>query len=308
VKYLTKLWLDGSVRDWEAGMVHITDLGLPFAQFVFEGVKAYRADDGRLNLFRVGEHMQRFTESCRFNRLDCEYTPQQLVEAAAEMLRANDAHDDVHLRPMAYFSGGGLASRPGDMETHVFISADLFRSELPEPKPVSACVSSWRRPDDSSLPMRIKTAANYHNGRLALMQANSDGYDFPILLNSRGTVAESSGACIFVRRDGVLITPPVGAGILESVTRRTLIELAIADGLPVQEREIDRSELYLSQEAFLCGTGAEVKPVTSIDRFQLGDGNVGPATMRLAELYNGCLRNLDGEHSSWLTSVWKEGP
>jgi branched-chain amino acid aminotransferase len=303
MKYLSKIWLDGETRPWDAGMVHITDLGLPFAQFVFEGVKAYRSEDGHLNLFRVAEHMQRFTESCRFNRLDCRYTPDELVDAAIAMLRANTVQDDVHLRPMAYFSGGELRSRPAEMETHVLMSADLFRSELPELKPVAVCVSSWRRPDDASVPMRVKTAANYHNSRLALTQANTDGYDFPILLNSKGTVAESSGACIFVRRKNVLLTPPVGAGILESITRSTLIELARAEGFEVQEREVDRSELYLCEEAFLCGTGAEVKPITSIDRFELGGGQIGPMTQRLADRYCACVRNADSARSSWLTPV-----
>ncbi len=157
------------------------------------------------------------------------------------------------------------------------------------------------------MPPRIKAAANYHNGRLAFIQAKLDGYDGVILLDRAGKVTEGPTSCLFIVRGGEVITPPLTCGILESITRETLVELfQEAHGIRVQEREVDRTELYLADEAFFCGTGAEITPIASIDRHMLSDGKPGPLTRAIRETYLSLTRGFDPAHSEWRTPVYAE--
>jgi len=169
------------------------------------------------------------------------------------------------------------------------------------------CVSSWTRTSDNAIPIRLKCGPNYQNGRLAVLQARADGYDAPILLNQQGHVAEGTGATVFMVRKGRLVTPPVTADILESITRATLIEeiCPTALGLDVVEREIDRTELYVAEEAFFCGSGYEITPIVSIDRFPLGDGEVGPITRRVLKAYMEVVRGVDKRYAEWRTPTYR---
>jgi branched-chain amino acid aminotransferase len=153
------------------------------------------------------------------------------------------------------------------------------------------------------MPPRIKASANYHAGRLATLQAKTDGYDSAILLTSRGKVSEAAAACLFLVRDGVLATPSRSSDILESITRATVITLARELGIPVEEREVDRSELYIADEVFLCGTGQELVPVTSVDRLAVGRGTPGTITQRLQSAYEAVVRGLTDAHAEWRTPV-----
>jgi branched-chain amino acid aminotransferase len=167
-------------------------------------------------------------------------------------------------------------------------------------------VSSWTRTSDNAIPIRLKSGSNYQNGRLATLQAKADGYDAPILLNRGGTVAEGTGATFFMVRRGTLLTPPLTADILESITRVTLLSDVIPDlGLEVVERDIARTELYVADEAFFCGSGYEITPITSIDKFPLGTGEVGPITKRLSKAYMDLVRGVDKRHPEWRTPVYK---
>ncbi|WP_338203333.1 aminotransferase class IV [Candidatus Nephthysia bennettiae] len=167
-------------------------------------------------------------------------------------------------------------------------------------------MSSYTRISESTTPPRVKTAANYHNSRLAALEARVDGYDNAVQLNHRGTVAEAPDACMAIVRDGRLITPPVFAGLLESVTRSTVLQLAAETlGIPVEEREVDRSELYVADEAFLCGTGAEITPVVSVDRIEVGTGRPGPLTQQLQEAYYRVVRGTVEDHAEWRTPVYE---
>jgi branched-chain amino acid aminotransferase len=162
------------------------------------------------------------------------------------------------------------------------------------------------RTSDNAIPIRLKSGSNYQNGRLATLQAKADGYDAPIFLNGQGHVAEGSGATFFMVRKGRVVTPPLSADILESITRTTLIDDLVPRVLAqdVSEREIDRTELYVADEAFFCGSGYEITPITSIDRFPLGDGRVGPLTRRLADAYMSLVRGIDRSHPEWRTTVY----
>src|SRR2546425_4300551 len=186
-------------------------------------------------------------------------------------------------------------------------SSDLRRRGRISPAGLSCCVSSWTRTSDNAIPIRLKCGPNYQNGRLALLQAKADGYDAPILLNAQGHVAEGTGATFFMVRKGRLVTPPVTADILESITRATLIEEICPNvlGLPVVEREIDRTELYVADEAFFCGSGYEITPIVSIDRFPLGDGEVGVLTRRMLRAYMDVVRGIDKRYSEWRTATYR---
>jgi branched-chain amino acid aminotransferase len=167
-----------------------------------------------------------------------------------------------------------------------------------------ACISSWSRITDNVMPPRVKASSNYLNSRYASEEARRNGYDIALILNPNGKVAEAPGACLMLVRDGKIITPTVTSGILESITRATLIQLC-RDVLNVEviEREVDRTELYVAQEAFLCGTGAEITPIASVDRFTLGDGNIGAITARVENLYHDLVRGIDARYAEWRTAV-----
>jgi branched-chain amino acid aminotransferase len=183
---------------------------------------------------------------------------------------------------------------------------------VPRPMPkqvsegVSAQVSSWIRISDRSMPARVKCNANYHNGRLAMLQARHDGYHAPILLNMAGKVSEGPAMCFFIVRDGRAITPSITNDVLESITQRTILELAREQmSFEPCERDIDRSELYAADEAFFCGTGWELTPVTSIDGLPVGTGKVGPVVRRLQQMYFDVAEGRVGDHPDWRTAVYQ---
>ena len=167
-------------------------------------------------------------------------------------------------------------------------------------------ITSWARTSDNAIPIRLKSGSNYQNGRLATLQSKANGYDQPIFLNQQGHVAEGTGASLFMVRKGRLVTPPVTRDILESITRTTLMEYICPEmfGMSVQEREIDRTELYVADEAFFCGSGYEITPILSIDRFQLGDGDVGPITQAPRCAYMDIVRGVDKSYPEWRTPVY----
>ena len=242
----------------------------------------------------------RLRESMKMMRFTIPYDDEALFEAVREVLSGQDIREDVHMHMVAYVLGTGLdATGP----------SGLYINPRRRPRAANGmrcCVSSWTRTSDNAIPIRLKCGANYQNGRLAQLQAKADGYDAPILLNRGGTVAEGTGATFFMVRRGTLLTPPLTADILESITRITLLEHVIPDlGLEVVERDIARTELYVADEAFFCGSGYEITPITSIDKFPLGGGEVGPITRRLAKAYMDLVRGVDKRHSEWRTPVYK---
>jgi branched-chain amino acid aminotransferase len=224
-----------------------------------------------------------------------------------DLLIKNGLREDVHLGPSVYFGVGRhfFSYEPGSIEVGAYALARPRSSILGTGKGVHACVSSWTRISDRDIPPRIKAAANYQNGRLAAVQAAEDGYDDAILLNELGKVAEAPGACVFIVRDGRALTPPVTGGILESITRITLIQLLEEQmSVPVVERQIDRTELYIADEVWMCGSAFEVTPIVSVDRYQVGDGNVGPLTARLQAEYEDCVRGKNPRYVSWVLPVY----
>lgn len=297
-----KIWMNGRLLPPEQAVLPVNSAAVFYATNVFEGLRAYwNADDGELYAFRLGEHFARLRESMKMMRFTIPYSDVDLYDAVRAVLEGNAIREDVHMHLVAYVLGAGLdATGP----TGLYINPRR-RPKGPEGG-MSCCVSSWARTADNAIPIRLKSGSNYQNGRLATLQAKADGYDGPILLNQAGTVAEGTGATFFMVRRGTLVTPPLTADILESITRVTLLDDVIPDlGLPVLEREIARTELYVADEAFFCGSGYEITPITSIDRFPLGDGTVGPITRRLAEAYMNLVRGIGGRHPEWRMPIYR---
>jgi branched-chain amino acid aminotransferase len=298
------LFLDDAIVPWDQGTVHVASAAFKYGSSVFEGLRGYWNDaDQDMYLFRMEEHLHRFTFSQRFMRFDEIYTPEFVTEKTLEVIHANGFKgENLHIMTTAYLKGGAGQGVTGP------VGLAITAQERPRigkiTAGVSAQVSSWMRVPDNAMPMRVKCNANYNNGRLATIQANADGYDTAIFLNSRGKVSEGPGMCFFIVRDGQPITPSTSNDILESITRTTVLQLLEEMGMPAVERDVDRSELVAADEAFFCGTAWEVTPVTMIDRLPVGTGSLGPVTKRLQETYFDVCSGGTGAHGEWRMPVY----
>ena len=303
-------WMNGAFIPFDECRLHVRTQAVALAASVFEGVRAYwNPEQEQLYTFELDRHVARLRESMKIMRMRTPVPP-DFAETCVELLRRNGFREDVHYMPTAYLGipEGNIAMGPTSDEG-LFITAVARPPGKALDAGKSVCVSSWRRIGDDSVPPRVKAAGNYQNSRLALHSAWADGYDDAVMLNGNGTVAEAAGSCLMMVRGGQVCTPPVTAGILESITRAALIRL-FADklGMAVQEREIDRTELYLAEEVFLCGSGMEVVPVTAVDRLPVGEGSKGPVTAAIQGAYFRVARGQDNAYPEWRTPVYrKEG-
>lgn len=300
------IWMNGKVIAWKDAMIHVSAEALLRGANVFEGMRAYWNDaEGELYIFRNLEHLKRLRQSMHIMRLQIPYDDAAFTAAFLELFRANKFREGVHFRPVVYFGVGEAHAWQADqIETGAFVLA-YARPPAESLKGIRSCVSTWRRNSDNASPSRVKAAANYHNARLAQVEARMNGFGPPIMLNDQGEVAESPGACFMMVRDGRVITPPVSADILEGITRESLIELFRAElGVEVVERNIDRTELYVADEALFCGSGAEVQPIVEIDHYKVGSGKPGPLTKKIMDLYFGVAKGKVAKYRHWLTPVY----
>lgn len=271
----------------------------------FGGIRAYWNEEAQqLYIFRPQRHFQRFLESCRLLNIVLPYSVDDLIAIAVELLRRDHYQEDAYLRPIAYKATEDITPRLYDLE-------DAF-TMFSRPQgnyiklAVKAGTSSWRRIDDTSIPARGKITGAYVNSAFARSEAHWNGFDEAIVLNHDGHVSEGSAENFFIIRHGKLVTPSVMDNILEGVTRGTIMEIARAElGLEVVERSIDRSELYVADEAFFTGTGAQVAAIVEIDHRKLGDGQVGPLTRQIQDLYFRTVRGRHPRYMHWLTPVYK---
>ncbi len=301
----TYLWWNGRQVRWEEATIHVTELGWSTVGAVFEGIRAYWNEEaGEAYVFRLREHLERLSRSMKLVRLQQKHSLEELTEAILRLLRDNECREDTYIAPVVYRGAGPRSFSGFSPDSQIFISTRPMPSHLLTGKVVKARVSSWRRISDDVMPPRIKNISNYRNSQLASMEAALDGYDVAILLNTHGKVAEGPGACLMLVRDGKLITPDITSSILESITRDALIRLAREElGLAVEERAVDRTELYIADEVFLCGTAAEITPIVEIDHYQVGDGTIGPITRQLERLFHDVLRGKDARRAEWRTPV-----
>jgi branched-chain amino acid aminotransferase len=302
----TWLWLNGEQVRWEEATVHVSVLGWSTVGGVFEGIKAYWSErDGELYVFRLREHLERLQRSMRLVRLPLNYSIAELTDAISRLLRDNEVREDTYIFPMGYLRDS-YNDRWNllDQKSSLLIHTRPTPSHLFSGRALTAGISSWRRISEDVMPPRVKNLSNYRNGQLARMDALQSGYDTSIILNQQGKVSEAPGACIVIVRNDKVITPDLTQSVLESITRDAIIKLAREDlGLEVEERAVDRTELYTADEAFICGTHAEITPISSVDRFDVGDGQIGPVTKRLEQALDNAFRGHDGRYADWRTAV-----
>ena len=293
---------NGEPIPFEEATVHALSVGLAYGASVFEGIRAYmNPATQRLSVFRLEEHLVRLDQGMKFMRFDDPPSRDVLRQGVIDSIRANAPDDDCYIRLQVHIESRGSMASTGKVS---WVCAAIPRERSPKrDSGLAACVSSWTRIADNTMPARIKATANYHAGRIATLQAKADGYDTPILLTRDSKVSETAGACLFLVRDGVVITPSRENDILESVTRDTVLALAAENGFTAQERRADRTELYVADEVFVCGTGQELLPVTSVDRLPVGDGKPGAITLQLQAAYEAVVRGTTDAHAGWRTPV-----
>lgn len=290
----------------EEAKVSIMTNALQYGTGVFGGIRGYYHKNKKfLSIFRMEDHYQRLLNSLKILGVSINYSLNELKAITIELVQKNKPKTDVYFRPFAY--AGSLNLAPNLSRDSVFDFA-LYMIPLGEYLPVdkglSVIVSSWRRISDNAIPARAKISGCYVNSALARKEASDKGYDEAIVLDEKGNVCEGSAENLFIVRDGILITPPVSDDILEGITRKTIIELAKDLNLPFQERSIDRTELYLAQEAFFSGTGVQIAWISQIDERKIGEGKKGKITKKLQDLF---FKIVKGDHKKysrkWCTIV-----
>jgi branched-chain amino acid aminotransferase len=297
------IFLNDEIVPWEEARVHVSTAAFKFGTAVFEGLRGYwNEEQEQIYLFQMDAHMRRLTYSQTFMRFEEIIDTGYVAEKTAELLRANEFRETVHAMTTVFVNGFGGPTVSGPIGLAI-TAAPRGGPGLVE-SGCSVQVSSWQRLADNAMPLRVKCNANYQNGRLAGLQAKTDGYDAALMLNSRGKVAEGPGMCFFMVRDGTVVTPTITSDILESITRQTVLDLVKEAGLPTVERDVDRSEIAAAEEAFFCGTAWEITPVTSIDRIPVGDGKVGPIVGDLQQRYFAVAKGESPDHAEWRTAVY----
>jgi branched-chain amino acid aminotransferase len=279
---------------------------LHYGTGVFEGIRGYWSpEEQELYLFRAREHYDRWIRNARLLKMHVPFTAQQLCEITGEVIARNHLHCDVYVRPLVFKSRQGIGVHFGP-ELELAIAALPFGSYIDSSKGLRCAVSSWRRVDDNAIPARGKICGAYVNSALAGDEARANGFDEAIVLTQEGHVAEGAASNIFLVRNGQLVTPPAYENILEGITRATIIELARDIWIETTERPVDRTELYVAQEVFFAGTAFEIAPVIEVDRHPVGNGELGPVTRRLQEIYSEVTRGRTARGTHWRFPVYRE--
>jgi branched-chain amino acid aminotransferase len=275
---------------------------------VFEGIRGnWNQDEGQIYVFRMKEHFDRLRRSCRIMRIEFPYENEELSSITTQLVEMSGYREDVYIRPLAYKSSEVLGVRLHDLEDDFLIFVAPFGPYLDIERGARCCTSSWRRVEDTGIPARAKITGIYANSALAKTEANLNGFDEAIMLDERGHVSEGSGENIFVVQDGRVITPPPSSNILVGITRDTVMSLVREElGLEVVERDIDRTELYTSDECFMTGTAAHVTPVVELDHRFIGNGRMGPVTGRLVSLYFDIITGRNPKYSHWCTPCFSK--
>src|SRR3954452_8940115 len=286
VSHLPYAYFEGRIIPVEEAKVSIATHALQYGTGVFGGIRGYLDQDGStINIFRLRDHMTRFTQSAGLIKIGLPLNIDGLYDLAVELTRRNVPNTNVYFRPYAYKAGLDLGPTLEGVEDGFALYMLPLGSYYSAGDGLSVMVSSWNRIQDNAIPARGKVSGSYINSAITKDEAVKYGFDEAILLNSRGKVSEGSACNLMVVRRGVLITPPVTADILEGITRRSILQMARDAGIPVEEREIDRSELYLAEEMFFCGTGVQVTPIAEVDRRTVADGRVGPITKQVRDTF-----------------------
>jgi branched-chain amino acid aminotransferase len=299
-------FFDGRLVPIESAKVSIMTHAFNYGTGCFEGIRAYWNEDHKqLYVFRMSEHYARLHRSCRILLINLPHNVEELNAITVELLRREGFREDSYIRPLAYKSLEGIGVRLHGVADSFAMFSVPFGKYIDREEGSKVCVASWRRINDTAIPARAKCTGSYINSALSKSEAEMNGFDEAIVLTQDGSVSEGSAENLFIVRNGALITTSITDDILEGITRETVMTLARKElHIPVEERAIDRSELYTCDEAFFCGTGVQVVAIASIDHRPVGQGRIGPITQRLRDLYFDVVRGNVPQYSSWCTPVY----
>jgi len=299
-----KIWFNGKFVNWKDAKIHVLSHVVHYGSSVFEGIRCYSTKKGSA-VFRLQEHMRRLFDSAKIYRMEISYTQEELCAAVLETIRVNGLQA-CYIRPVVFRGYGALGVIPFDCPVETAIAVWEWGQYLgPEAleKGVAVCISSWNRMAPNTFPFLAKAGGNYLNSQLVKMEAQLDGYDEGIVLSPDGLVSEGSGENLFVVKNGTIYTPASHFSILPGITRHTAITLARDSGLRVESRAIPREFLYIADEVFFTGTAAEITPIRSIDKIQIGSGRRGPITQQLQETFFKAINAEVEDRHGWLTFV-----
>jgi branched-chain amino acid aminotransferase len=297
-----KIWMNGSLVDWDDARIHVLTHSLHYGMGVFEGIRAYATADGPA-VFRLTEHIERLHRSAQILGMPLKYSVADLIQATKDTV-ASTGLDACYIRPIAYFGYGEMGLNTLPCSVDVSIACWPWGAYLGDDavtKGIRLKTSSWTRHDHNIMPPAAKTTGNYVNSSLAKVEALRAGYDEAVMLAPNGLVAECSGENLFVARNGILLTPPLSAGALEGITQHTVMTIGRDLGFDVRVDNIARSDMYVAEEAFVCGTAAEVSSVNSVDDRTLPCP--GPMTLAIADTYAAAVRGQDDRYRHWCEPV-----
>lgn len=303
-----RIWLKGEILDVNDAKVNVLSPTSQFGLNVFEGIPCYWNDDEKqLYAFRLNDHYDRLIRSAKLIQLDLKYTKEDFKKALVDAVKANEYDENLSVRQTLFVDGFGSWGSEGPVEMFVAPIPRGRTSAEYNKKGLNCCITSWRRISDENLSPRIKCGANYINSRVGQREALRNGYDTCIFLNEVGKVAEGPGSCFFMVKGNTLITPRLTDSVLESITRDTIIKLATKElGLNFEERTIDRTEVYMADEAFLCGSAMEVTPIYTVDRYAIGTGEQGPKTKAIHLKYLEAAQGKLAKYQNWLTPIYEK--
>jgi branched-chain amino acid aminotransferase len=302
-------FFEGKIVPFGEATISIGTHALQYGTGAFAGIRGYLDQDGEtINIFRLIDHTTRLLNSGKLLRAQLPYTPESLADVIANLVAKNAPTSDVYIRPFIYKASVQLTPRLRGLEDEIAVYMMAMGDYLDLNHGQKAAISSWVRVPDNAIPSRGKLTGSYVNSAFIKDEVDEKGADEAIVLNTAGKVAEGSSCNLFMVRNGVLTTPPLTADILEGITRRTILQLAQEAGIPTEQREIDRTELYLAEEAFFCGTGVQVAWIESIDGRPVGPGTEGPITKQVRETFFDTVRGKLSEHKDWLYQVKRPVP
>lgn len=301
-----RIWLKGEILNVNDAKVNVLSPTSQFGLNVFEGIPCYWNDEQKqLYAFRLSDHYDRLIRSARLIQFDMKYTKADFTKALVDTVKANEYDENLSVRQTLFVDGFGSWGSDGPVEMFVAPIPRGRTSAEYNKKGLNCCVTSWRRISDDNLSPRIKCGANYINSRVGQREALRNGYDTCLFLNEFGKIAEGPGSCLFMVKGDTLITPRLTDSVLESITRDTIIKLATEElELKFEERTIDRTEVYMADEAFLCGSAMEVTPIYTIDRYPIGTGDQGDVTKKIHLKYLECVQGKLQNRLGWLTPIY----
>ncbi len=302
----TYAFFNGKIVPMAEAQVSVMTHAFNYGTGVFGGLRGYwNADEAQLFIFRPLDHFERFIQSANLLRIQVPYSCEELIDILTDLLRKENFRENCYIRPIAYKSTEMIGVRLHDVEDALTMFALPFGAYIPNEDGAHVCFSAWRRVDDNAIPARGKIIGAYANSALAKSDAILAGYDEALVLNQEGHVTEASAANLFIVRRGVVYTPPAQSDVLEGIVRRTAIQLMRNDlGLEVVERDIDRTEVYVADEVFLCGTGVQIAAVTRVEHRPIGTGRMGSLTRQLRDLFFDVVAGRVAKYHEWLTPVY----